>query len=213
MSKLIYSAIASADGYVEDADGAFAWAEPDADVLRLVNDLERPVGTYLYGRRMYETMAAWETMHTVPGRGPGDRDFTEIWQAADKVVYSRTLDSVSTSRTRLERDFDPSAVRDLVKAAERDVTVGGATLGGEAIRAGLVEELQLFLLPVLVGGGKRALPDGARLDLELRQSRRFPGGTVFLRYAVRYPAAGLSPREPDRHVRSWTRTGSRSDHD
>lgn len=186
MGKLIYSAIASADGYVEDAGGGFAsWAEPDEDVFRLVNDLERPVGACLYGRRMYETLLPWETAPTDSGQPPHLREFAEIWQAADKVVYSRTLDSVSSARTRIEREFDPPAVRELVKAAERDVSVGGATLGGEAIRAGLVEELQLFLLPVLIGGGKRALPDHARLDLELLETRRFPGGTVFLRYAVR----------------------------
>lgn len=186
MGKLIYSAIMSADGYVEDADGEFAsWAAPDEDVLGLVNDLERAAGTYLYGRRMYETMLPWETMPTVPGRSPGDRAFAEIWQAADKVVYSRTLNAVSTARTRLERDFDPAAVRDLVKAAEGDVTVGGATLAGHAVRAGLVEELQLFLQPVLVGGGKRALPNGVRQNLDLLETRRFAGGTVFLRYAVR----------------------------
>jgi dihydrofolate reductase len=182
MGKLIYSAIASADGYVEDADGTFGWAEPDEEVLRLVNDLERPVGTYLYGRRMYETMLYWETAHTVPGQPSYVREFTGIWQAADKVVFSKTLESVSSARTRIERDFDPGTVRQLKSAAGRDLTVGGADLAGQALRAGLVDELQLFLVPVAVGGGKPALPRGVRLDLELLETRQFAGGAVFLRY-------------------------------
>ena len=181
MGKLIYSAIASLDGYVEDRDGRFDWARPDAELHAFVNDLERPVGTYLYGRRMYETMAAWETMDDP---APAMRDYAQLWRAADKVVYSRTLDSVSTPRTRLERDFDPGAVRAL--KAQGDLSVGGAELAAAALRAGLVDDIQLYLNPVVVGGGRPALPDGLRVDLELLDQRRFGNGVVFLRYrAVR----------------------------
>ena len=187
MARLIYSAIASADGYVEDAGGKFEWAAPDEEVHRFVNDLERPVGTYLYGRRMYETMASWETAHTVPGQPPSVLDFASIWQPADKIVFSATLESVSTARTRIERNFDPAMVRQLKSATEDDMTVGGADLAGQAIKAGLVDELQLFLVPVIVGDGKRALPSGARSDLELLDTRRFASGAVYLRY--RLPAA------------------------
>jgi dihydrofolate reductase len=182
MAKLIYSAIASADGYIEDAAGGFDWAAPDDELLRFVNDLERPVGTYLYGRRMYETMLYWETAHTVPGQPPLVLEFTSIWQAAGKIVFSRTLGSVPSARTRIERDFDPGMIRDLKSAAEHDVTVGGADLAGQALKAGLVDELQLFLVPAVVGGGKRALPDGVRSDLELLDTHRFASGAVYLRY-------------------------------
>jgi len=182
MGKLIYSAIASADGYIEDAAGSFDWAAPDDEVLRFVNDLERPVGTYLYGRRMYETMLYWETALVVPGQPPLAREFATIWQAAEKIVFSAALGSVPSARTRIERKFDPGLVAQLKSAAGRDITVGGADLAGQAIRAGLVDELQLFLVPVIVGGGKRALPHGARLDLELLDTRRFAGGAVYLRY-------------------------------
>lgn len=185
MAKLIYSAIASADGYVEDAAGSFDWAAPDEELHRFVNDLERPIGTYLYGRRMYETMLYWETADTLPGPSPAVRDFTSIWQAAEKIVFSRTLESVSSARTRIERSFDPGRIRRLKSAAERDVTVGGADLAGQAIKAGLVDELQLFLVPVVVGGGKRALPSGVRLDLELLNTQRFTSGAVYLRYRSR----------------------------
>jgi dihydrofolate reductase len=185
MAKLIYSAIASADGYVEDADGKFEWAAPDEEVLRFVNDLERPVATYLYGRRMYETMVYWETAYTVPGHSSSDREFASIWRAAEKIVFSTTLESVSGAKTRIERSFDPAMVRRLKAAAERDMTVGGADLAGQAIKAGLVDELQLFLVPAIVGGGKRALPSGARLDLELLDTRRFASGAVYLRYRPR----------------------------
>jgi dihydrofolate reductase len=182
MAKLIYSAIASADGYVEDAAGEFAWAAPDDELLSFVNDLERPVGTYLYGRRMYETMRYWETAGAVPGHSPLDREFAGIWQAADKIVFSTTLQSVASARTRLERNFDPPAIRQLKSAAGHDITVGGADLAGQAIKAGLIDELQLFLQPVVVGGGKPALPDGVRSDLELLDTRRFASGAVYLRY-------------------------------
>jgi dihydrofolate reductase len=185
MARLIYSAIASADGYVEDAAGSFDWAAPDDELLGFVNELERPVGTYLYGRRMYETMRYWETAHTVPGQPPLVREFTSIWQAAEKVVFSRTLGSAPSARTRIERDFDPGMVRHLKSAAEHDLTVGGADLAGQALKAGLVDELQLFLVPAIVGGGKRALPDGVRSDLELLDTHRFASGAVYLRYQPR----------------------------
>jgi dihydrofolate reductase len=182
MAKLIYSAIASADGYVEDAAGEFGWAAPDDELLRFVNDLERPVGTYLFGRRMYETMLYWETAHTVPGHSPLNREFAGIWQAADKIVFSTTLQSVSSARTRVERSFDPAMIRQLKSAAAHDMTVGGAGLAGQAIKAGLVDELQLFLVPVVVGGGKQALPSDVRSDLELLDTQRFASGAVYLRY-------------------------------
>jgi dihydrofolate reductase len=182
MGRLIYSAIASADGYVEDAAGSFDWAAPGDELLRFVNDLERPVGTYLYGRRMYETMLYWETADTVPGQPSSVRDFTGIWQAAGKIVFSATLPSVSTASTRIEQKFDPGMIRQLKSATQHDMTVGGADLAGQAIQAGLVDELQLFLVPVVVGGGKRALPHGVRSDLELLDTRRFACGAVYLRY-------------------------------
>jgi dihydrofolate reductase len=153
-------------------------------VHRFVNELERPVGTYLYGRRMYETMAVWETMDADPGLEPVMRDFAAIWRGAEKVVFSRTLETVASARTRIERELDPEAVRRLKAEAERDLTVGGAELAGQALAAGLVDELQLLIAPVIVGGGTRALPDGIRLDLELRDERRFANGVVFLRYAT-----------------------------
>jgi dihydrofolate reductase len=182
MAKLIYSAIASADGYVEDADGRFDWAEPDEELLRFVNELERPAGTYLYGRRMYQTMLYWETAHTLPGLPASIQEFTGIWQGAEKIVFSRTLASVSSARTRIERTFDPGVIRQLKSAAEHDISVGGADLAGQAIKAGLVDELRLLLLPVLVGGGKGALPHGIRSELELLDTRRFASGAVYLRY-------------------------------
>ncbi|MFL5894294.1 MAG: dihydrofolate reductase family protein [Thermoleophilaceae bacterium] len=182
MAKLIYSAITSLDGYVADEHGDFDWAAPDAEVHGFVNDLERPVGTYLYGRRMYEVMAYWET---VPDDEPDViRDFAEIWQAADKIVYSKTLEDVSSARTRIERELDPEAVRKLKAKARRDITVGGPELAGQAIAAGLVDEYQLLITPVIVGGGKRALPDDLRLQLELLDERRFGNGVVFLRYGA-----------------------------
>ena len=182
MASLIYSAITSLDGYVADENGNFDWAAPDEDVHRFVNDLERPVGTYLYGRRMYDVMVYWETADTGPDQPPLIQDYAEIWQQADKIVYSKTLETVSSARTTLERDFDPGAVRQLKAEAARDISVGGPELAGEAIKAGLVDEYQLFVSPVLVGGGTPALPQGVRLDLELLDERRFGNGTVYLRY-------------------------------
>ena len=185
MAKLIYSAITSLDGYVADGDGKFDWAAPDEEVHSFVNDLERPVGTYLYGRRMYEVMAPWETDPTLAGQSRVMGDFAELWQAADKIVYSKTLETPSTASTRIERDFDPEAVRQLKTQAERDITVGGPDLAAQAIKAGLVDELQLFFVPIVVGGGNQALPDHVRLKLELLDERRFGNGVVHLRYATR----------------------------
>ena len=183
MARLIYSAIASLDGYTADASGSFEWAAPDAEVHAFVNDLERDAGTYLYGRRMYETMAVWETMDVAAEPQPM-RDYAEIWRAADKVVYSRTLAEASTPRTRIEREFEPDAVREMKAAAGRDLSIGGPGLAAHALRAGLVDELQLLLVPVVVGGGTRALADGVRRDLQLLDERRFAGGVVYLRYRV-----------------------------
>ena len=184
MARLIYSAIASLDGYVEDKHGNFDWAAPDDEVFAFVNDLERPIGTYLYGRRMYETMVYWETVSVSDDQPAVSREFTEIWRAAEKVVYSRTLHTPSSARTRIERDFDPAAIRRLKESSVRDITVGGARLAGEAIAAGLVDECHLFLGPILVGGGKRALPDDVRVQLELLAERRFRSGVVHLHYKV-----------------------------
>jgi dihydrofolate reductase len=185
MAKLIYSAITSLDGYIEDEHGEFDWAAPDEEVFAFVNDLERPVGTYLFGRRMYETMVFWETVSTGADQSAVAREFAEIWRAADKVVYSHTLRSPSSARTRVEHDFDPAAVARLKESAARDITVGGAMLAGEAIAAGLVDECHLFLTPILVGGGQRALPDDVRVRLELLAERRFRSGVVYLRYRIR----------------------------
>jgi dihydrofolate reductase len=181
VAKLIYSAIASLDGYAADEYGRFDWAEPDEEVHTFVNELERPVGTYLYGRRMYEVMLAWETMN-LADQPPFIRDFAEIWRAADKIVYSKTLTTVSSARTRIERDFDPEAVRQLKAAAGRDLGVGGPELAAHAFQAGLVDELHLFVAPIVVGGGNQSLPTGVRLKLELLDERRFGNGMVHLRY-------------------------------
>jgi dihydrofolate reductase len=181
MAKLIYSAIASLDGYVADEHGKFDWAAPDEEVHAFVNDLERPVGTYLYGRRMYDVMAAWET---IDDPAPVMQAFGQIWRAADKVVYSRTLDTVSSARTRIERDFDPEAIRRMKATAGSDITVGGSELAAQAIAARLVDELHLFVTPVVVGGGTRSLPDNVRVNLELLDERRFGNGVVHLRYGV-----------------------------
>jgi dihydrofolate reductase len=182
MAKLIYSAIASLDDYVADEHGNFDWAAPDEEVHAFVNDLERPMGTHLYGRRMYEVLLAWETMDTGPDQEPVMRDYAEIWRGADKVVYSKTLKAVPSARTRIERDFDPEAVRRMKADAERDISVGGPHLAAQAIAAGLVDEYHLFLTPIVVGGGNRALPDDVRVKLELLDERRLGGGVVHLHY-------------------------------
>jgi dihydrofolate reductase len=183
MARLIYSAIASLDGYVADEHGNFDLLAPGAEVHAFVNDLERPVGTHLYGRRMYEVMVWWETMETA-GQPDVMRDFAEIWWAADKIVYSRTLDAVASERTRIEREFEPETVRQMKASTERDISIGGPDLAGQALAAGLVDECHLFLSPVLMGGGTRALADGVRLQMELLDERRFGSGVVYLRYGV-----------------------------
>jgi dihydrofolate reductase len=182
MAKLIYTAIMSLDGYVADEDGNFDWAEPDEEVHAFVNDLERPIGTYLYGRRLYDVMVAWET---ITDQQPSIRDYGDIWRAADKVVYSRSMETVSSERTRIERSFDPDAIRQMKAAADRDISVGGPTLAAQALRAGLVDEIRLFLAPIVVGGGTRGLPDEVRLALELLDERRFANGMVYLRYRAK----------------------------
>ena len=181
MADLIYVALASLDGYIEDEEGKFDWAEPDEEVHSFANELERQVGTHLYGRRLYETMAVWETL-PLDGQPGYISDFAELWRDSDNIVYSRTLDAPSTPRTRIERDFDADAVRQLKEEAGRDLAVGGAELAGQALRAGLVDELHLLLAPVLVGGGKRALPDDVHLPLALVGERRFDSGFVHLHY-------------------------------
>lgn len=187
MAKLIYSSIASLDGYLADQNGDFSWAAPDEEVHRFVNDLERPIGTYLYGRRMYEVMSAWETI----GLGDDDddadpvsRDFGDIWRAADKVVYSTSLEAAATARTEVERTFDPKMVRRRKATAGADLSVGGPHLAAAALRARLVDELQVFVVPVVVGGGTAYLPEDLRLTLALVAERRFASGVVYLRYSV-----------------------------
>ena len=185
MAKLVYSGITSLDGYVADDDGSIDWSVPDEEVHTFVNDLERPIGTYLYGRRMYEVMVYWETAHTLADQPAFVRDFTDIWQAADKIVYSTTLETVSSARTRIERDFDPDAVRQMKAAVGRDITVGGPDLAAQAIKAGLVDECHLFITPIVVGGGKHFLPNNVRQKLELLDERRFGNGVVHLHYRTR----------------------------
>ena len=181
MAKLIYAPIASLDGYVADEDGKWDWSVPDDAVHTFVNDLSRPIGTWLLGRRMYDVLVAWETMDD---EHPAMRDFAQIWRSADKVVYSRTLEAPSSARTRIEREFDADAVRRMKDESERDLSVGGPELAAQALRAGLVDELQLFLSPIVVGGGNSALPDDVRVPLELLDERRFGNGVVYLRYRV-----------------------------
>jgi dihydrofolate reductase len=184
VAKLIYSVISSLDGYFADADGRFDWAAPDDEVHAFVNDLERPIGTHLYGRRMYETMVFWETSDTEADEPAVFRDYAEIWRAAEKIVYSRTLQTPSSARTRIEREFEPEAVRQLKLSSTADIAVGGGDLAGQAIGAGLVDECHLFLCPIVVGGGRRALPDGVRTPLELLDEHRFENGVVHLHYRV-----------------------------
>jgi dihydrofolate reductase len=182
MARLIYAAIASLDGYTADAAGTFDWAAPGPEVHTFINDLEREAGTHLYGRRMYETMAVWETMD-VSSEPQAMRDYAEIWRAADKIVYSRTLAAAPTPRTRIEREFDANAIREMKAASARDITVGGPGLAAHALRAGIVDECHLFLVPVVVGGGTRALPDGLRIELELLDERRL-ADVVYMRYRM-----------------------------
>jgi dihydrofolate reductase len=182
MRRLIYSTIASLDGFVEDRDGNIGWGAPEDELAAFVNEHERAVGACLYGRRMYETMVYWETAHLDPDQDPVGMDYAAIWQSQEKIVYSRTLESTQSARTRIERAFDAQAVRALKEASDRDLTIGGATLAAEALRLGLLDELSVFMAPIALGDGKRWLPSDVRLDLELLETRRFAGGSVYLRY-------------------------------
>jgi dihydrofolate reductase len=190
VTKLIYSVISSLDGYFEDAEGKFDWAEPDEDVHAFVNDLDRPIGTYLYGRRMYETMVFWESVSTEADEPAVFWDYAGIWRAAEKIVYSRTLETPASARTRIERQFEPDAVRQLKLSSTADIAIAGGELGGQAISAGLVDECHLFLCPIVVGGGKRALPDNVRVQLEVLDERRFENGVVHLHYRLMGASSG-----------------------
>jgi dihydrofolate reductase len=185
MATLVYATQTSLDGYINDEQGKFDWARPDEEVHTFFNDLERQLGTYLYGRRMYETMRYWQDPPDLSEQADYIRDYADVWQGSDKVVYSRTLESASTPRTRLESEFDPDAVREMKEAADADLGIGGPMLAAEALRAGLVDQLDQVVYPVIVGGGTHWLPDGLRLDLQLLEERRFAGGAVHLRYAPR----------------------------
>ena len=185
MATLSYAALMSLDGFIEDTEGEFDWAMPDAEVHGFANDLDRPISTHLYGRRMYETMAVWETVVDGPGVHAAEVEYAELWRSHDKVVYSTTLETVSTSRTRLEREFDPAAVAHLKETADGDISVSGPGLAQHAFRAGLVDDVHLFLFPILVGGGKPGLPRDIRLDLELVDEHRFANGVVHLHYRTR----------------------------
>jgi len=184
MAKLIYVSNVSLDGYVEDEHGSFDWTVPDDELFAFITDLVRPIGAYLYGRRMYDTLAVWETDPSLAAQSERMADFASLWQAADKVVYSTTLDAVSTARTRLERNFDAASVRDMKASATSDLTVGGPHLAGQALKAGLVDECHLFIRPILIGGGKPALPSDTRADLELLDDRRLSNGVMYLRYRI-----------------------------
>ena len=185
MARLIYVANVSLDGYIEDANGRFEWTAPNDEVFTFITDIVRPVGTYLYGRRLYETMAVWEADPTLAAQSDLMADFANVWQSADKIVYSTTMPVVSTTKTRLERHFDPESVREMKTSAASDLTVGGSTLAAHAFNAGLVDECQLFIYPVLVGGGKPAFPSEAHVQLELLEEHRFGDGVVNLRYRIR----------------------------
>lgn len=185
MARLIYSAIASLDGYITDAEGDFEWAAPDEEVHAFINEMERPIGTYLYGRRMYEVMVAWETVPEDDGTRAVSRDYATIWRAADKIVYSTRLPAASSSRTRIEREFEPRAVSELKESAGHDLSIGGPSLAAQAIAMDLVDEIRLILVPVVVGGGTPALSHGIRCELDLAEERAFSSGTVYLRYLVK----------------------------
>ncbi len=189
MANLIYVANTSLDGYTEDKDGKFDWTEPSEEYFRFITDIVRAPRTYLYGRRMYESMMVWETDPNLAAQSPLMRDFAEIWQAANKIVYSRTLATISTRKTQLEQTFDPEAIRQLKATSEHDILIGGPELAAHAFRAGLIDECHLFVIPIIVGGGKSALPDNVRLDLELLTERRFLNGTVYVRYRTRQESA------------------------
>ena len=192
MTRLIYTANMSLDGYSEDMDGKFDWTDPSGEVFQFITNLMRADGTHLYGRRMYETMMVWETDANLASQSSLMRDFAQVWQSADKIVYSRTLEAVSTRKTQIERNFDPEAIRRLKETVEQDIHIGGAELAAHAFRSGLIDECHLFLIPIIVGGGKPALPDNVRLELELLDEHRFPNGTVFLRYRTRQGSHNIS---------------------
>ena len=198
MANLIYVANMSLDGYTEDKDGKFDWTEPSDEVFKFVTEIVRTTRTHLYGRRMYETMRVWETEPKLAAESPFRGDFAEIWQSADKIVYSRTLKTVSTRKTQLEQTFDPEAIRQLKAASEHDILIGGPELAAHAFRAGLIDECHLFLVPILLGGSKSALPDNVRLELELLEERRFGNGTVFLHYRTRQGRATYRLTSPSR---------------
>ncbi|MFW9854171.1 MAG: dihydrofolate reductase family protein [Candidatus Thorarchaeota archaeon] len=182
MTKLIYSMITSLDGYIEDKEGKFDWAVPDVKVHSFINNLQRPIGTYLYGRLLYETMAVWETMHSLPELKPEMLDFSELWRGANKIVYSKTLEKVSTSKTRIERNFDPEMIIEMKTRLGHDILVGGPNLAAQALKEGLIDEIHLFVCPVLVGGGKKFFPINVRLDLELMNERCFSNGMIYVQY-------------------------------
>ena len=182
MARLIYFTPTSLDGYIADEGGNFEWAAPDDEVLAFINDLQRPIGTYLYGRKLFETMSVWETPEVIPDRTPAVLEFARIWQAADKIVYSKSLETVTPANARLEREFDPRAVRELKAQLPHDISVGGPTLAAHAIRAGLVDEFGLLVVPIVLGGGKRVLPSNVSVKLDLVEERRFGNGMVYLRY-------------------------------
>jgi dihydrofolate reductase len=185
MAKLIYFMPMSLDGFIAGETDSFDWSVPSDEVLAFISDRHRPIGSYLYGRKEYETMLVWETPEAIPGLNPTEMDFARIWQSADKIVYSKTLETVSTGKTRLEREFDPQAIRDLKAQLPHDISVAGPNLAAQAIQAGLVDEYQLLVVPFLLGGGKRVLPEGVSVNLELLDERRFENGWVFLHYRPR----------------------------
>jgi dihydrofolate reductase len=189
MANLIYTTNTSLDGYTEDMNGKFDWTDPSEDVFRFITNLIRADGTHLYGRRTYENMMVWETDPNLAGQSPLMRDFAQVWQAADKIVFSRTLEAVSTRKTQIERNFDPEAIQRLKESVEQDIHIGGAELAAQAFLSGLIDECHLFILPIIVGGGKPALPDNVRLELELLDERRFDNGAVYLRYRIRQARA------------------------
>lgn len=185
MAHLIYTTNVSLDGYIEDMDGKFDWTDPSDEVFQFITNLIRADGTHLYGRRTYESMMVWETDPNLAGQSPLLQDFAHVWQAADKIVYSRALEAVSTHKTKIERNFDPETIRRLKESVKQNIHIGGAKLAAHAFRAGLIDECNLFIKPIIVGGGKVALPDNVRLELELLEKRRFGNGEVFLRYRTR----------------------------
>ena len=185
MSKLIYAVNTSVDGFMEDQDGNFGWTEPNDEVFKFITDLMRPIGTHLLGRRMYETMMVWETDPKFAAESSLKRDFAEVWQAANKIVFSTTLENLPTRKTQLMRSFEPETIRQLKANSEHDILIEGPEIASHAFRAGLIDECHLFILPVVVGGGKSAIPNNLRLNLELLEEQHFGNGTVYLRYRIK----------------------------